>query len=172
MSAVVKYGRPVSTGSATVSDEVRQTLCPCAAAIDAAVQDEASGIVSFNTPHWTAACLFIPMSSPERANALPMFAAKPADPEPTSAEAGTAGACEYRQPRTNPGQGTSRRRTRRRLGQCEIVGNGSYGIVFQAKLSTSNEDAAIKLPQPQRQRWTEHTEPGRGELPVRKQAAS
>lgn len=28
--------------------------------------------------------------------------------------------------------------------QCKIVGNGSFGVVFQTKLSPSNEDAAIK----------------------------
>jgi glycogen synthase kinase 3 beta len=27
---------------------------------------------------------------------------------------------------------------------CKIVGNGSFGVVFQTKLSPSNEDAAIK----------------------------
>ncbi len=28
--------------------------------------------------------------------------------------------------------------------QCKIVGNGSFGVVFQTKLSPSGEDAAIK----------------------------
>jgi glycogen synthase kinase 3 beta len=28
--------------------------------------------------------------------------------------------------------------------QCKIVGNGSFGVVFQTKLSPTNEDAAIK----------------------------
>lgn len=28
--------------------------------------------------------------------------------------------------------------------QCKIVGNGSFGVVFQTKLAPSNEDAAIK----------------------------
>lgn len=28
--------------------------------------------------------------------------------------------------------------------QCKIVGNGSFGVVFQTKLQPSNEDAAIK----------------------------
>ena len=28
--------------------------------------------------------------------------------------------------------------------QCKIVGNGSFGVVFQTKLSPNNEDAAIK----------------------------
>jgi glycogen synthase kinase 3 beta len=28
--------------------------------------------------------------------------------------------------------------------QCKIVGNGSFGVVFQIKLSPSGEDAAIK----------------------------
>ena len=28
--------------------------------------------------------------------------------------------------------------------QCQIVGNGSFGVVFQTKLSPSGEDAAIK----------------------------
>lgn len=28
--------------------------------------------------------------------------------------------------------------------QCKIVGNGSFGVVFQTKLTPSNEDAAIK----------------------------
>lgn len=28
--------------------------------------------------------------------------------------------------------------------QCKIVGNGSFGIVFQTKLSPGGEDAAIK----------------------------
>lgn len=28
--------------------------------------------------------------------------------------------------------------------QCKVVGNGSFGIVFQTKISPSNEDAAIK----------------------------
>ena len=28
--------------------------------------------------------------------------------------------------------------------QCKIVGNGSFGVVFQTKLSPSCEDAAIK----------------------------
>jgi glycogen synthase kinase 3 beta len=28
--------------------------------------------------------------------------------------------------------------------QCKIVGNGSFGVVFQTKMSPSGEDAAIK----------------------------
>ena len=28
--------------------------------------------------------------------------------------------------------------------QCKIVGNGSFGVVFQTKLSPNGEDAAIK----------------------------
>ena len=28
--------------------------------------------------------------------------------------------------------------------QCKIVGNGSFGVVFQTKLSETGEDAAIK----------------------------
>ncbi len=28
--------------------------------------------------------------------------------------------------------------------QCKIVGNGSFGVVFQTKLSPTGEDAAIK----------------------------
>jgi len=28
--------------------------------------------------------------------------------------------------------------------QCKIVGNGSFGVVFQTKLAPNNEDAAIK----------------------------
>lgn len=28
--------------------------------------------------------------------------------------------------------------------QCKIVGNGSFGVVFQTKLTPSGEDAAIK----------------------------
>ena len=28
--------------------------------------------------------------------------------------------------------------------QCKIVGNGSFGVVFQTKLAPSGEDAAIK----------------------------
>jgi serine/threonine protein kinase len=28
--------------------------------------------------------------------------------------------------------------------QCKIVGNGSFGVVFQTKLQPSGEDAAIK----------------------------
>ncbi len=28
--------------------------------------------------------------------------------------------------------------------QCKIVGNGSFGVVFQTKLSPGGEDAAIK----------------------------
>lgn len=28
--------------------------------------------------------------------------------------------------------------------QCKIVGNGSFGVVFQTKISPSGEDAAIK----------------------------
>lgn len=28
--------------------------------------------------------------------------------------------------------------------QCKVVGNGSFGVVFQTKLSPSGEDAAIK----------------------------
>ncbi|PQE08924.1 putative glycogen synthase kinase 3 alpha protein [Rutstroemia sp. NJR-2017a WRK4] len=28
--------------------------------------------------------------------------------------------------------------------QCKIVGNGSFGVVFQTKLHPSGEDAAIK----------------------------
>jgi hypothetical protein len=28
--------------------------------------------------------------------------------------------------------------------QCKIVGNGSFGVVFQTKLSPDGEDAAIK----------------------------
>ena len=28
--------------------------------------------------------------------------------------------------------------------QCKIVGNGSFGVVFQTKLSPSGDDAAIK----------------------------
>jgi glycogen synthase kinase 3 beta len=28
--------------------------------------------------------------------------------------------------------------------QCKIVGNGSFGVVFQIKLSPTGEDAAIK----------------------------
>ena len=28
--------------------------------------------------------------------------------------------------------------------QCKIVGNGSFGVVFQTKLAPTNEDAAIK----------------------------
>jgi glycogen synthase kinase 3 beta len=28
--------------------------------------------------------------------------------------------------------------------QCKVVGNGSFGVVFQTKLSPTNEDAAIK----------------------------
>lgn len=28
--------------------------------------------------------------------------------------------------------------------QCKIVGNGSFGVVFQTKLSPNGDDAAIK----------------------------
>lgn len=28
--------------------------------------------------------------------------------------------------------------------QCKIVGNGSFGVVFQTKISPNGEDAAIK----------------------------
>ena len=28
--------------------------------------------------------------------------------------------------------------------QCKIVGNGSFGVVFQTKLAPNGEDAAIK----------------------------
>jgi serine/threonine protein kinase len=28
--------------------------------------------------------------------------------------------------------------------QCKVVGNGSFGVVFQIKLAPNNEDAAIK----------------------------
>jgi glycogen synthase kinase 3 beta len=28
--------------------------------------------------------------------------------------------------------------------QCKIVGNGSFGVVFQTKMAPSGEDAAIK----------------------------
>jgi len=28
--------------------------------------------------------------------------------------------------------------------QCKIVGNGSFGVVFQTKLAPTGEDAAIK----------------------------
>ena len=50
--------------------------------------------------------------------------------------------------------------------QCKIVGNGSFGVVFQTKLSPSGEDAAIKrVLQDKRFKVKEHTQqpqrPGR-----------